>query len=127
MSSQRRIEANRRNAQKSAGPTSVTGKAASSKNAIKTGVHGRFEVLRTEKLEDLRDLAATYYRLYQPTSPEECLLIDQAIQADWLLLRCHNDDTQLQRRFDAAIRNYHETCRALERFYAPVRNARLLN
>jgi hypothetical protein len=36
MSTLRQIEANRRNAQKSTGPTSVTGKAASSMNALKT-------------------------------------------------------------------------------------------
>jgi hypothetical protein len=35
MASQRQIEANRRNAQKSTGPTSVTGKATSSMNALK--------------------------------------------------------------------------------------------
>jgi hypothetical protein len=35
MSTLRQIEANRRNAQKSTGPTSVTGKAASSMNALK--------------------------------------------------------------------------------------------
>ena len=34
MSSLRQIEANRRNAQKSTGPTSVTGKASSSMNAL---------------------------------------------------------------------------------------------
>src|ERR1035441_4631947 len=38
MSTLRQIDANRRNAQKSTGPTSVTRKAVSSMNALKTGI-----------------------------------------------------------------------------------------
>ncbi len=119
MSSIRRIKANRRNAQKSTGPTSVTGKAISSLNAIKTGVYGKSRILPSEKLEDLRGLTASYYRLYQPTSPEERRYVDQLIQSDWLLLRCHIDDTQLQRRFDTALYAYSDARDALQKLQAP--------
>jgi len=39
--SEARLAANQANAQLSTGPTSVTGKAASSLNALKTGLTGR--------------------------------------------------------------------------------------
>ena len=66
MSTLRQIEANRRNAQKSTGPTSVTGKAASSMNALKTGIHAKSLVLPSEKPADLEQLIDEYYQ--QPPS-----------------------------------------------------------
>ena len=70
MSSLRQIEANRRNAQKSTGPTSVTGKAASSMNALKTGIHAKSLLLPSEKLADLELLIDEYYDHHNPTTPE---------------------------------------------------------
>ena len=70
MSTQRQIEANRRNAQKSTGPTSVTGKAASSMNALKTGIHAKSLVLPSEKLADLEQLIDDYYQRHQSHTPE---------------------------------------------------------
>jgi hypothetical protein len=48
MSTIRQIEANRRNSEKSTGPTSVTGKAASSRNALKTGISAKSLVLPSD-------------------------------------------------------------------------------
>ena len=70
MSSQRQIEANRRNAQKSTGPTSVAGKAASSMNAPKTGIYAKSLVLPSEKLADLEQLIDEYYQSHNPTTPK---------------------------------------------------------
>ena len=70
MSSLRQIEANRRNAQKSTGPTSVTGKAVSSMNALKTGIHAKSLVLPSEKLADLEQLIDEYYRATIPPHPK---------------------------------------------------------
>jgi hypothetical protein len=69
MSTLRQIEANRRNATKSTGPTSATGKAASSMNALKTGIHAKSLVLPSEKLADLELLIAEYYQRHHPASP----------------------------------------------------------
>src|SRR4029079_7131658 len=69
MSTLRQIEANRRNAQKSTGPTSVTGKAASSMNALKSGIHAKSLVLPSEKLADLEQLIDAYYQRHLPDSP----------------------------------------------------------
>jgi len=95
MSTLRQIEANRRNAQKSTGPTSVAGKAVSSMNALKTGIHAKSLVLPTEKLADLQQLIDEYYQSHHPASPEARLLLDDLIRCEWTLRRLGVAETQL--------------------------------
>ncbi len=95
MSTLRQIEANRRNAQKSTGPTSVAGKAASSMNALKTGIHAKSLILASEKLADLEQLIAEYYHRHAPTSPEARLAVDELIHCEWLLRRYRAAETQM--------------------------------
>lgn len=52
MASEKQIAANRINAQKCTGPTSIEGKAASSQNALKTGLHAKSDVIATENSDD---------------------------------------------------------------------------
>src|ERR1035438_1065664 len=94
MSTLRQIEANRRNAQKSTGPTPVTGKAASSMNALKTGIHAKSLVLPSEKLADLELLIDEYYQHRLPASPEARALLDDLIRCEWLQRRLHTAETQ---------------------------------
>jgi hypothetical protein len=94
MSTLRQIEANRRNAQKSTGPTSVTGKATSSMNALKTGIHAKSLVLPSEKLADLELLIDEYYQHHNPASPEARALLDDLIRCEWLQRRLHTAETQ---------------------------------
>ncbi len=95
MSTRRQIEANRRNAQKSTGPTSITGKATSSMNALKTGIHAKSLVLPSEKLADLQQLIDEYYQRHQPASPEARVLLDDLIRCEWTLRRLGVAETQL--------------------------------
>ena len=95
MSTLRQIEANRRNAQKSTGPTSVTGKAASSMNALKSGIHAKSLVLPSEKLADLEQLIDNYYQRHNPDSPEACFYLDEVIHCEWLLRRYRTAETQM--------------------------------
>ena len=95
MSTLRQIEANRRNAQKSTGPTSVTGKATSSMNALKTGIHAKSLVLPSENLADLQQLIDAYYQSHHPTSPEARALTDDLIRCEWTLRRLGVAETQL--------------------------------
>ena len=95
MSTRRQIEANRRNAQKSTGPTSITGKATSSMNALKTGIHAKSLVLPSEKLADLQQLIDEYYHRHQPASPEARVLLDDLIRCEWTLRRLGVAETQL--------------------------------
>ena len=94
MSTLRQIEANRRNALKSTGPTSVTGKAASSMNALKTGLHAKSLVLPSEKLADLEELIEDYYQHHRPASPDARGLVDDLIRCEWTLRRLDNAETQ---------------------------------
>jgi hypothetical protein len=91
----RQIEANRRNAQKSTGPTSVTGKAASSMNALKTGIYAKSLVLPSEKLADLEQLIDEYYQCHNPTTPEARSLVDDLIYGEWLKRRLRAAETQI--------------------------------
>ena len=95
MSTLRQIEANRRNAQKSTGPTSVTGKAASSMNALKSGIHAKSLVLPSEKLADLEQLIDDYYQRHNPDSPEARFYLDEVIHCEWLLRRYRTAETQM--------------------------------
>jgi hypothetical protein len=95
MSTLRQIEANRRNAQKSTGPTSVPGKATSSMNALKTGIHAKSLVLPTEKLTDLQQLIDEYYQSHHPASPEARIMLDEIIRCEWTLRRLGIAETQL--------------------------------
>jgi hypothetical protein len=94
MSTLRQIEANRRNAQKSTGPTSVTGKAASSMNALKTGIHAKSLVLPTENVAELEELIDDCYRSLHPTTPEARIFVDDFIYCEWSLRRLRAAETQ---------------------------------
>ena len=95
MSTLRQIEANRRNAQKSTGPTSVTGKAVSSMNALKTGIYAQSLVLPSENLADLEHLIAEYYASHNPATPEARSLVDDLIYGEWIKRRLRAAETQI--------------------------------
>jgi hypothetical protein len=95
MATLKQIEANRRNAQKSTGPTSVTGKAVSSMNALKTGIHAKSLLLPSEKLADLEQLIQEYYNHHNPTTPEARAVLDDLIYGEWLKRRLRAAETQL--------------------------------
>ena len=95
MATVNQINANRRNAQRSTGPTSVIGKAVSSMNALKTGIHAKSLVLPSEKLADLELLIDEYYQHHDPTSPEARALVDDLIRCEWLQRRLHTAETQM--------------------------------
>ena len=95
MSTVRQIEANRRNSEKSTGPTSVTGKAVASMNALKTGIHAKSLVLPSEKLADLEQLIDEHYQRHHPASPEARDFVDDLIYCEWTLRRLRAADTQM--------------------------------
>ncbi len=87
MSTRAQRRANRRNAQKSTGPTSVAGKAASSRNALKSGLYSKCIVLPSESYEEFNELAESFDREYQPVTPQARALVDCLIRNTWLLDR----------------------------------------
>src|ERR1039457_4640886 len=87
MSTAKQTDANRRNATKSTGPSSAEGKAASSQNALKTGIDAESLVIRGESRPTLEALTTRYLDRFQPSTPEQSVLVDALISADWLLRR----------------------------------------
>ena len=95
MPSQKQIEANRLNSQKSTGPRSVTGRAAVRFNALKTGIHAQSQVIPGEDPAALAALAAEYHDRYQPATPEVRALVDTLITAEWMQRRFRTLEAQL--------------------------------
>ena len=95
MSSIKRIEANRLNAQKSTGPRTLQGKAVSRFNALKSGIDSICEIIPGEDCDELSLLAAEYHARWQPSLPEERFLVDGLVHADWLHRRLRKAEAQL--------------------------------
>jgi len=95
MSSQKQTEANRLNARKSTGPRSVEGKAASSMNALKSGIDAQSQIIRGEIAANLQALTAEYYDRFHPTTPEQRMLVDLLVDSEWLLRRFRIVEAQL--------------------------------
>ena len=151
MASLKQTAANRRNAQRSTGPRSAAGKAASRANALRTGIYAECEtILPHEDPAALDALAADYYEQYDPQTPAERCLVDSLVSDEWLLRRFRrvegevvsgsaisvtgdtrtlgdaydmNDKTleRLQRRINATRKSYLKTLEALESLRAAAR------
>jgi len=71
MSSQKQIEANRRNAQRSTGPKSEVGKKRASRNALKFGLYSKTVLTPEEKDADFIRLQHVHMSYYNPRSEFE--------------------------------------------------------
>ena len=99
MASLKQIEANRRNAQRSTGPRTPAGKAASRLNALGSGIWaGREVVLPVESPEELAALTATYYDRFQPTTPDQRCLVDCLVSDEWQLRRFRRIEAECMSR-----------------------------
>ena len=87
MTSNRKAEANRRNAQKSTGPKTPGGKAAVRLNALKHGLLSREVLLPGEDEEALRELGERLRAELQPVGELEDLLVDRIVAAYWRIRR----------------------------------------
>ncbi len=95
MASEAQIQANRRNSQKSTGPRTEPGKAASSRNALKTGLYAQSLLIQGEDAEALDTLAREYAETCRPVGPREQVAVDSLVYADWLLRRMRLVETIL--------------------------------
>jgi hypothetical protein len=103
--SERRIQANRRNALRSTGPKTARGKRTVSRNAVKHGFLAREVVITAgdgeESLKEFHDLAERLCELYEPVGVVEESLV-QTIAACWWrkarVLRAENGE--IRRRLD---------------------------
>jgi len=130
MASLKQIDANRRNAQKSTGPTSPDGKARSSQNAVKHGLTSKEFFLKEGEEPEFSDFLAAFHDDLQPEGALEDDLFRQFTHAAWGLRRCRrlevesaegyegdpltfSDMDQLDRHIRRLERTYHRTLKEL--------------
>ncbi len=87
MSTDAQIAANRLNSQLSTGPTSPTGKATSSLNAVKTGLTGRTVLLSSEDAAAYSAHVVRFEAQWQPATDPERSLVQALADTEWRLLR----------------------------------------
>jgi hypothetical protein len=102
MTSVAQLNANRLNAQRSTGPRSEAGKAASRFNALTYGLEARSRVIPGEDPAQLESLAAAYHGQFNPVGPLEDFLVETIVQADWNRRRYTRVEAQLYRALMAA-------------------------
>ena len=103
MTSEKQIEANRSNAQKSTGPTTTTGIAVARMNALKHGLTARDMIILGEQQEQFDALLQQLTEEFDPVGAIELRLVEQVAFGLWRLRRA--------RRVEAGIfaYNQHET------------------
>ncbi len=79
--------ANQANSQKSTGPKTEEGKAASAQNNFRHGLCGAFVIQTWEKAEDYEALLDGLRDEHQPANPTEALLVEQMAQHWWIAQR----------------------------------------
>ena len=87
MTSERQIEANRRNATMSTGPRSDAGKAAVALNGIKHGLLSRQVLIKGESEADLVGFGKRLRAQLAPVGELELLLADRIVSSAWRLRR----------------------------------------
>src|SRR4051794_8022645 len=85
--SERRLAANRANAQLSTGPTTSEGKTKSSLNAVKTGLTGRTVLLPSEDAAAYQEHVARYQEELAPVGEREKTLVQNLADTQWRLNR----------------------------------------
>ena len=81
------MAANRANAQKSTGPRTNEGKAASKRNAVKHGILSREVLVAGEDHQELTALQEWFEKDLQPVGPMEVMLVGQIVATHWRLRR----------------------------------------
>lgn len=92
---QKQINANRRNAKLSTGPKTEEGKGAVAQNALKHGVFSRQILLEGESKKDFENLAAELYDHFRPHGFLERLFWERALAAAWRLSRVTQMESML--------------------------------
>jgi hypothetical protein len=95
MTSFRQIEANRRNALESTGPTTAAGKDRSRRNAIRHGLSAETVITSVEDIEDYRAFEATVISDYDAKTTVERELVLRLASLLWRLRRATSIETGL--------------------------------
>jgi hypothetical protein len=95
MPTEAQMNANRLNAQKSTGPNTPEGKAASSLNALKSGIDAHSQIIPGEDPAELEALTAAFHQHFHPADPNQLSLVDVLISAEWTQRRFRRIEAQL--------------------------------
>lgn len=87
MSSEKQIEANRKNCQRSTGPKTVQGKNAVSQNAIKHGILSTRVTMDEDEKEKFLEFATRLNTELRPIDAIQDFLVDRIISCAWRLQR----------------------------------------
>ena len=93
--SEKRLAANQRNAQKSTGPKTATGKAVVKYHAVKHGLLSKELILPDENAGDAMDFEQQLRASLRPEGPVEELLTDRIILSAWRLRRLARIETEM--------------------------------
>mgnify|MGYP007070628863 CR=1 FL=1 len=89
--SPQQLTANQRNAQKSTGPRTDTGRAVSKMNAFKHGIRSRQVLVRSQHFSEspsqFKSLHHRFVAELNPVGPVEEMLVDQIVTTHWRLRR----------------------------------------
>ncbi len=107
MATAKQAAANRRNAAKSTGPRTKSGKTRSSRNALKHGLSAEQVVMLDEDPAAFEALRDDLYAHYQPSDPVDDALVEQVAGCIWRLRRVPE--------IEAAIIEYHYFDRQADR------------
>ena len=87
MASRKQLEANRRNAKRSTGPRSQTGKARSRLNSRKHGLTAKMLVIGGENADQFEELRGELLQQHDPQTALECELVERLAGLLWRLRR----------------------------------------
>jgi len=102
MATQKQIEANRRNAQKSTGPRTLEGKAAVRLNALRHGMRARTVVLPGEDRQEFNQLCDVLEAEWQPRTATELFYLEQMAVSQWKLTRMEVGEADVYHEVEGA-------------------------
>jgi phage terminase Nu1 subunit (DNA packaging protein) len=94
--SQAHSDAARRNGSRSNGPVTESGKARSSRNAVKHNLFGSTTLLSPEDRQAFDDLTTNYLHEYSPQTITESHYVREMIDAEWRLTRTRAQAAAIQ-------------------------------
>jgi hypothetical protein len=95
MASEAQILANRKNAEKSTGPRTAEGKAASSQNAVKHGLLARNDILSSEDPGEFEVHHEQMLKELNPAGAVESVLAERIVGLSWRLKRAERIQNQV--------------------------------
>ena len=124
MATERQIEANRRNAARSTGPTSESGKARSRANATKHGMAGASAMVEAGLSAEFEERRAKWAADHQPVGEAGNWALDRAVAASLRIERCERAMEELTHNSRERARLAWDQDRAVEAATVAARLAR---